>query len=111
MLVFLPGQAEIARIEARLAPALPPRLRSSRSMAASPSPPSARALTPLTGRRKLVLATAIAETSLTIPDVRVVVDAGRARRSRFDPASGMSRLISERVTRAETEQCRAAPAG
>ena len=53
-----------------------------------------------------MLATAIAETSLTIPDVRVVVDGGRARRARFDPGSGMSRLVTERVTRAEAEQRR-----
>ena len=53
-----------------------------------------------------MLATAIAETSLTIPDVRVVVDAGRARRARFDPGSGMTRLVTERVTRAEAEQRR-----
>nr|MCU0911499.1 ATP-dependent helicase HrpB [Paracoccaceae bacterium] len=56
--------------------------------------------------RKVVLATAIAETSLTIEDVRVVVDGGRARRARFDPGSGMSRLVTERVTRAEAEQRR-----
>ena len=64
------------------------------------------ALAPLAAGRKLVLATAIAETSLTIPDVRVVVDAGRARRARFDPGSGMTRLVTERVTRAEAEQRR-----
>jgi ATP-dependent helicase HrpB len=58
------------------------------------------------GRRKVVLATAIAETSLTIPGIRIVVDAGRARRARFDPASGMSRLVTERVTRAEADQRR-----
>ena len=56
--------------------------------------------------RKLVLATAIAETSLTIEDVRVVVDGGRARRARFDPGSGMARLVTERVTRAEADQRR-----
>ena len=56
--------------------------------------------------RKLVLATAIAETSLTIPDIRVVIDGGRARRARFDPGSGMSRLVTERVTRAEADQRR-----
>jgi ATP-dependent helicase HrpB len=54
----------------------------------------------------VVLATAIAETSLTLPDIRVVVDAGRARRARFDPNSGMSRLVTERVTKAEAEQRR-----
>ncbi len=64
------------------------------------------ALAPLPDGRRLVLATAIAETSLTIPDVRVVVDAGRARRARFDPGSGMTRLVTERVTRAEAEQRR-----
>ena len=53
-----------------------------------------------------MLATAIAETSLTIPGVRVVVDAGRARRARFDPGSGMTRLVTERVSRAEAEQRR-----
>ena len=56
--------------------------------------------------RKIVLATSIAETSLTLPDIRVVVDGGRARRARFDPNSGMSRLVTERVTRAEAEQRR-----
>jgi ATP-dependent helicase HrpB len=60
------------------------------------------ALAPVEGR-KIVLATSIAETSLTIPDVRVVVDGGRARRARFDAPSGMSRLVTERVTRAEAE--------
>jgi ATP-dependent helicase HrpB len=64
------------------------------------------ALAPLPGRRKVVLATAIAETSLTIPDVRVVVDAGRARRARFDPGSGLTRLVTERVSRAEADQRR-----
>ncbi len=63
------------------------------------------ALAPAVGR-KVVLATSIAETSLTLPDIRVVVDAGRARRARFDPNSGMSRLVTERVTKAEAEQRR-----
>ena len=45
------------------------------------------------------------------PDIRVVVDAGLARRARFDPGSGMSRLMTERVTRAEADQRRAVPAG
>jgi ATP-dependent helicase HrpB len=57
-----------------------------------------------------VLATSIAETSLTIEGIRTVVDAGRSRRALFDPASGMSRLVTERVTRAEATQ-RAGRAG
>ena len=107
MLVFLPGQAEIApgRGAARPAPARR-RSRCSRCTAGCPSRGSARRSPRWPARRKLVLATAIAETSLTIPDVRVVVDGGRARRARFDPGSGMSRLVTERVTRAEAEQRR-----
>jgi ATP-dependent helicase HrpB len=56
------------------------------------------------GTRRVVLATNIAETSLTIPGVRVVVDSGLVRRLRFDPATGMSRLETERVSRASADQ-------
>ncbi len=62
------------------------------------------------GRRKIVLATNIAETSLTIDGVRVVIDAGLERRSLFDPASGMNRLELQRISRASAEQ-RAGRAG
>ncbi|MEM6676423.1 MAG: ATP-dependent helicase HrpB [Pseudomonadota bacterium] len=58
------------------------------------------------GRRRVVLATAIAETSLTVEGVRVVVDAGRARRAETDPATGLSRLVTVPVSRAEAEQRR-----
>ena len=58
------------------------------------------------GERKIVLATNIAETSLTIEGVRVVVDSGLVRRSRFDPATGMSRLETQRISRASAEQRR-----
>jgi len=64
------------------------------------------AIRPAQTGRKLVLATAIAETSLTIEDVRIVVDAGRARRARFDAGSSMSRLVTEPVSRAEADQRR-----
>jgi ATP-dependent helicase HrpB len=70
------------------------------------SPRSAPRSVPRPAGRKIVLATSIAETSLTIEDIRVVVDAGLARRARFDPGSGMARLVTERVTRAEAEQRR-----
>ena len=106
VLVFLPGQAEIARTAARLAPRLPPDVVLQPLHGGLPFAAQRAALAPLDRGRKLVLATAIAETSLTIPDVRVVVDAGRARRARFDPGSGMTRLVTERVTRAEAEQRR-----
>ena len=106
VLVFLPGRAEIARTAAALAPRLPPEVVLQPLHGGLPFAAQRAALLPLGRGRKLVLATAIAETSLTIPDVRVVVDAGRARRARFDPASGMTRLVTERVTRAEAEQRR-----
>jgi len=58
------------------------------------------------GRRKVVLATAIAETSLTVEGIGIVVDCGRARRSRMNPGTGMSRLVTVPVSRAEAEQRR-----
>ena len=102
ILAFLPGEGEIRRVQAMLdvdAEVLP--LYGAMDFKAQRA-----ALQPPGGRRRIVLATAIAETSLTIPDVKVVVDAGRARRARFDPGSGMSRLVTERVSRAEAEQRR-----
>jgi ATP-dependent helicase HrpB len=56
------------------------------------------------GTRKVVLATNIAETSLTIQGVRIVVDSGLVRRSVFDPSTGMSRLETQRISRASAEQ-------
>jgi ATP-dependent helicase HrpB len=106
LLAFLPGAREIRRTAALLAPHLPADVTLQPLHGAMPFAEQRAALAPLDGARKLVLATAIAETSLTIPDVRVVVDAGRARRARFDPGSGMTRLVTERVTRAEAEQRR-----
>ena len=103
ILVFLPGEGEIRRVEAQVQgmPGMTLRpLFGAMDFAAQQA-----ALAPAPGR-KLVLATAIAETSLTIPGVRVVVDGGRARRACFDAGSGMSRLVTERVTRAEAEQRR-----
>jgi len=69
-----------------------------------------RAIRPSAGRRKIVLATPIAETSLTIEGVRVVVDSGFARIPQFDPRSGLTRLATVRISRASSEQ-RAGRAG
>jgi len=106
LLAFLPGAGEIRRTMAALQGRLPDDCRVMPLYGALPARAQRAAIAPLAGTRKVVLATAIAETSLTIADVRVVVDAGRARRARFDPASGMSRLVTERVTRAEADQRR-----
>lgn len=105
ILVFLPGEGEIARVEAQLRGRLPEGFVIRPLFGAMDFAAQRAALAPVAGR-KVVLATSIAETSLTLPDIRVVVDGGRARRARFDAASGMSRLVTERVTRAEAEQRR-----
>ncbi|MCH2075686.1 MAG: ATP-dependent helicase HrpB [Rhodobacteraceae bacterium] len=99
ILCFLPGAGEIRRTAAALrthVPVFP-------LYGALPFADQQKALKP-TGNARVVLATSIAETSLTIEDVRVVVDGGLARRARFDPGSGFSRLVTERVTRAEAAQ-------
>lgn len=103
VLVFLPGEGEIRRVEAMLTGRLPKDCIIRPLFGAMDFAAQRAALAPVAGR-KIVLATSIAETSLTLPDIRVVVDGGRARRARFDPNSGMSRLVTERVTRAEAEQ-------
>jgi len=69
-----------------------------------------RAIQPGAGRRRVVLATPIAETSLTIDGVRIIVDSGYARVPQFDPKSGLSRLVTKRISRASAEQ-RAGRAG
>ncbi|HCF2053687.1 ATP-dependent helicase HrpB [Pseudomonas aeruginosa] len=113
LLVFLPGQAEIRRVAEQLGESLAGRDEillcplhgelelSAQRAAIEPAPP---------GKRKVVLATNIAETSLTIDGVRVVVDAGLARVPRFDPGSGMTRLETQRISRASATQ-RAGRAG
>ncbi|MBV1926246.1 MAG: ATP-dependent helicase HrpB, partial [Rhodobacteraceae bacterium] len=104
LLVFLPGEGEIRRAETALASRLPDTCVLRPLFGAMPFAAQRAAIAPVKQGRKVVLATSIAETSLTIEDVRVVVDAGQARRARFDPGSGMSRLVTERVTRAEAIQ-------
>jgi ATP-dependent helicase HrpB len=108
ILAFLPGAPEIRRVGALLAAAsLGPEWsvaplfgnlsKEEQDRAIRPPPP---------GRRKIVLATNIAETSLTIEGIRVVVDGGLARVPRFDVRSGMTRLTTQRVSQASAEQRR-----
>lgn len=107
-LVFLPGAAEIRRTADMLATTVKdPAVdivqlfgaldRGEQDRAIEPAPP---------GRRKVVLATAIAETSLTIEGVRIVVDSGLARVPRFEPDLGLTRLETVRVSRAAADQRR-----
>jgi len=108
VLAFLPGWGEIRRTAERLGGLnalvlplhgeLPP---AEQDLALNPAPD---------GQRKVVLATSIAETSLTVPGVRIVVDGGYRRAPRLDAASGLSRLVTLRIGKAATEQ-RAGRAG
>ena len=105
-LVFLPGVGEIRRVEERLqglgagidiAPLFGDLTPAEQDRAIAPSPP---------GRRKIVLATSIAETSLTIEGVRIVIDSGQMRVPRFSLRSGMTRLETVRVSQASADQRR-----
>lgn len=106
VLVFLPGAGEIRRVEAALRDrALPPGVdlaplygdlsKEEQDAAIRPAP---------SGRRKVVLATSIAETSITIDGVSVVIDSGLRRVPRFSPSTGMGTLETVRVTRDSAEQ-------
>jgi ATP-dependent helicase HrpB len=106
VLVFLPGAREIRRVrsllersgvasQVRVLPLYGDLGAEEQEAALAPGP---------SGTRRVVLATNIAETSLTIEGVRVVVDSGLVRRQRFDPATGMSRLETRRISRASAEQ-------
>ncbi len=110
LLAFLPGVAEIERTAERL-DRLPPDVDLHR-LHGSLEPAAQRAViaAPPPGRRKLVLATSIAETSLTLDGVRLVVDSGLARRPRYDRAAGITRLVTERASQAAVAQ-RAGRAG
>ncbi|MDB5450119.1 MAG: helicase [Phenylobacterium sp.] len=107
VLVFLPGQGEILRTAERFAERPRPGVVVAPLFGALDPAQQDRAISPApAGVRKVVLATSIAETSLTIEGVRVVIDCGLARVPRFDPASGLTRLATVRVSRAAADQRR-----
>jgi ATP-dependent helicase HrpB len=108
ILGFLPGQGEIHRVAGLVRDRLRDPLvdvvplygaldKEEQDRAIGPAP---------AGRRKLVLATSVAETSLTIEGVRVVIDCGLSRVPRFEPASGLTRLVTVRISRSSAEQRR-----
>ncbi len=109
VLVFQPGAAEIDRTARALA--LPDGVDVHRLHGSLPPADQDRALQPSPdGRRRVVLATDIAESSLTVAGVRIVVDAGRARGPRFDAGSGLTRLVTVDASQASADQ-RAGRAG
>src|SRR5690606_9635416 len=108
VLVFLPGRREIARLEAALGAADADILQLHGDL---PVDPQARVLQPAAdGRRRVVLATNVAQSSATLPGGRVVVASGLAREPRYDPNSGFSRLDTVAVSQASADQ-RAGRAG
>lgn len=104
LLAFLPGVADIARVSERLA-ALGDHV-AVLPLHGTLTPPEQRAAIRVDGdgRRKVILATSIAETSLTIDGVRIVVDSGMARRARYDPLAATTRLVTERASQAAATQ-------
>ncbi|RRN78703.1 ATP-dependent helicase HrpB [Pseudoxanthomonas sp. SGD-10] len=112
VLVFLPGQREIARVDTALdAASLPADVEVQALHGELPVEQQSRVLQPAPdGRRRVVLATNVAESSVTLPGVRVVIDSGLAREPRFDPVSGFSRLDAVPISQASADQ-RAGRAG
>ena len=107
ILVFLPGQGEIHRVAQRLSGQVGADVDVTPLYGALDKGEQDRALQPSPlGRRKVVLATSVAETSLTIEGVRVVIDGGLSRVPRFEPSSGLTRLITVRVSKSSAEQRR-----
>ncbi|MGG5820111.1 ATP-dependent helicase HrpB [Falsiroseomonas sp. HW251] len=106
LLAFLPGWGEIRRTAERLSGIAAEVIPLHGEL---PPAEQDRALNP-SANRKVVLATSIAETSLTVPGVRIVVDGGWRRAPRLDPASGLTRLVTVRISKAAAEQ-RAGRAG
>ena len=104
LLAFLPGVAEIERTAEALG-AVPPDVELHKLHGGIEPAAQRKALAaPPEGKRKLVLATSIAETSVTLEDVRIVVDSGLARRPRYDRGAGLTRLVTERASRAAVTQ-------
>ncbi len=104
ILAFLPGVYEIERVADTLA-SLPSEIALHKLYGAMEAADQRAAIRPdPQGRRKVILATSIAETSLTIDGVRIVVDGGMARRPRFDRSAGVTRLVTERASQAAVTQ-------
>jgi ATP-dependent helicase HrpB len=104
VLAFLPGVAEIGRVEALLAQRLPAALVLPLHGQCEPAAQRLAIRRDTEGRRRVVLSTAIAETSLTLDGVSVVVDSGLSRRAEYDRAAGVTRLVTRRASRAAAAQ-------
>lgn len=111
LLLFLPGVGEILRVQEHLSGRVGDDVLLCPLYGALPLSEQRRAILPAPeGKRKVVLATNIAETSLTIEGIRLVVDSAQERVARFDPRSGLTRLLTQRISQASMTQ-RAGRAG
>lgn len=107
VLVFLPGQREIRRLQQALQGSLPDAIEVLPLHGQLPLTQQQSVLRPAAGaRRRVILSTAVAESSLTVPGVRIVIDAGRERVPVFQPRSGLTRLDTRPVNRASADQRR-----
>jgi ATP-dependent helicase HrpB len=107
VLVFLPGQGEIRRLEQQLRSGLSDNIELCPLHGQMPLAAQQQVLKPAPdGRRRIILSTAIAESSVTVPGVRIVIDAGRERVPVYQPRTGLSRLETRRVNRASADQRR-----
>jgi ATP-dependent helicase HrpB len=107
VLVFLPGQGEIRRLERQLVAELDSTVQVCPLHGQMPLAAQQAVLRPAAdGKRRVILSTALAESSVTVPGVRVVVDAGRERVPVYQPATGLTRLETRRVNRASADQRR-----
>ncbi|AZK47683.1 ATP-dependent helicase HrpB [Paenibacillus lentus] len=107
LLVFLPGAKEIRRVERSLVPVVPSDVLVAPLYGALPAQQQQRAIAAAPpGKRKVVLATSIAESSLTIEGVTVVIDSGLRRTALFSARTGMSRLVTVRAARDSADQRR-----
>src|SRR5947208_6796201 len=104
LLAFLPGVAEIERTAEALGSLAPDIELHKLHGGIEPAAQRKALAAAQSGKRKLVLATSIAETSVTLEDVRIVVDSGLARRPRYDRGAGLTRLVTERASRAAVTQ-------
>ncbi|MEN3973153.1 ATP-dependent helicase HrpB [Sphingomicrobium sp. XHP0235] len=104
LLAFLPGVREIERTADALGPLPDDCILHRLHGNIDPAAQRAALAPPPPGKRKVVLSSAIAETSVTVSDVRIVVDGGLARRPRFDLGAGLTRLVTERASRAAITQ-------
>ena len=111
MLLFLPGVGEIQRVQEQLTERVAEDVILCPLYGALPLSEQRKAILPApAGKRKVVLATNIAETSLTIEGIRLVVDSAQERVARFDPRTGLTRLVTQRISQASMTQ-RAGRAG